>query len=133
MEAQHAVYSLFRRWLDKTEGLLIQQLSKKKIGVTHELRKQMHKDLRARGMGYLEGEISMLTRGRYVDMGVGRGHSLSGSSRGSFDLDSGRKGRKPKKWYSRTFYGRLHDLYGAIGYELAEQTLSSIKQSIKKA
>ncbi|REE01106.1 hypothetical protein [Marinoscillum furvescens] len=119
--------------MNKTEGLLIQQLVRQGIGVTHELRKQLHQELRSKGEGYLEGEFTMLTYGRYVDMGVGRGKSLGMSTRGSLDLDKGRKARKPKKWYSKTFYGRLYDLYGAIGYQISQEVLSGIKEPLKAA
>lgn len=134
MEPQQRLYILFRQWLDRTEGILIQQLQKQKIGITHALRNQLRKDLQVKGEGYLEGNITMLTRGRYIDMGVGRGQSLSGSTRGSFShLEDGRSGRKPKKWYSRTFFSRLYDLYGAIGYEIVEECIQTVKEPIQTA
>ncbi len=131
MDPQSEIYILFSRWLTKTEAILRHELRKRKIGVTDDLFKELTTDIQVRGQAVLEGNLTMLTRGRFIDMGVGRGHSLGGS-RGSFDLDSGRtrKGRKPKKWYSRPWHGRLHSLYGAIGYSLVEQSIASIKDPI---
>ena len=125
-----ALSKLFGRWLKVSKQRLLMELRAKKVGDTDQLYRQLSTESKWAGTTII-GELTMLVRGRFVDMGVGRGHSTKGSTRGIFDLASGRGGRKPKRWYSRTWYGRLHSLHGAIGYKMMEQAIDTIKSGIK--
>ncbi len=125
------VYRLFDRWLAKTKSVLLLELSKQGIGVTDELSKSLDENLIALGGGYLRGEISFLTRGRFVDMGSGKGYKAGGVRVGG-DLSRGKKLRRPKKWFSRVMYGRLNDLQGAVGFKIMEQAVEAIKQPMNK-
>jgi len=58
-----------------------------------------------------------------VDMGAGKQ-----STQENYRLIS--TGRKPKKWYSPIFFGRLGKLRGAIGYQMSEQVIQSIRQEL---
>ena len=60
-------------------------MKKRGVGVTDDLYRSVNSEFRQLAKGYLEGDTSFLVRGRFVDMGVGRG-STRGSTRGSFNL-----------------------------------------------
>lgn len=101
------------------------------IGESDDLRNSLSSNMKRLATGYLEGEISFLERGRFVDMGSGRGYSFGRSTRGDMDLQEGRhkKGRKPKKWYGKVFYGRLNDLQGAVGLKLMDAVTEALRQA----
>lgn len=123
------VEAFFRHWLAYNEQIFRDEIQKRNIGVKEELIKSFHHEMRRLGHGYLEGEHYFFDRGRFVDMGVGRGHGrgeLTSSSR-SEGWDRGRKGRKPNPWYSPAFYGRLNDLMGAVGARFHEKALKKVK------
>lgn len=122
----------FSRWVKRTEEILVGQLAAKKIGVTDDLKRSVQSRMITMADGYLRGEFMFMERGRFVDMGAGRG---SNTDRSLYDMDdayTNRKKRKPKKWYSRPFYGRLNDLEGAIGYAIMEQAIDEVKRPLKE-
>lgn len=106
-------------WNRRTLRLLRYEMGRKKVGDTGELNRNISESTRSVG-NLVIAETSMLVRGRFVDAGYGkgqgRGHAATLSK------------RQPKKWYSPTFYGRLNDLQGVLGYNLMEQTLTAIKK-----
>lgn len=62
--------------------------------------------------------------GKFVDMGVGKGVKLEDVKSGGADYRAGEGGhrRRPKKWYSKTFYAEVQKLtrilaekYGKLG------------------
>ncbi len=134
-QSSKAVEQLFRRWLAKTvDERMVQELKKRGIGVTDELQQSLRQNMRRLAEGYLQGNITFDESGRFVDMGSSRGYSFGKrTSQGTFD-DSDRgtsfkrsaRGRRPKPWYSKTLYGRLNDLQGAIGYEMMEQSINTL-------
>jgi hypothetical protein len=67
--------------------------------------------------------------GRFVDMGVGRGHSIEDKAGKAAAMDQieKRKGRNPKKWY-RIFFARLNALEGAIGIKVMEKSVEAVKE-----
>lgn len=127
------VEQFFSNWLKHNEEIFRDEIKDKAIGDKNELARSFNHELKRLGEGFLEGGHFFLTRGRFVDMGVGRGHgrgALTSSSR-SEGWSRGRKGRKPKKWYSPAFYGRLNDLMGATGARISEQAIRNIKEEFK--
>ncbi len=64
--------------------------------------------------------------GRFVDMGVGRPPAFE-TIKSNGDQLTG-KSRRPRKWYSKTFYGSLDDLYQMLieGYQF--RSLQVIKE-----
>lgn len=120
--------SLFDRWVSKTEDILLDQLSEKKIGITEDLRNSLRSEIVNVGDGFMVGRFYFLQRGRFVDMGAGRGSESNSRGEG---LKVGRKARRAKPWYSKPFYGRLNALQGAIGAQLSEQVISNIKGALK--
>lgn len=124
-QANEDVARLLAGWLERTETKLREQIQKRNIGVTDELVGSIASEMRRMAEGFLEGDLVFDESGRFVDMGVGRGHALG--SRGALESTRGAIGRKPKPWYSRTYYGRLNDLQGAIGYKLMERAIDAVK------
>jgi hypothetical protein len=120
--------SIFRKWVKGTFDILIQNIDDLDVKDSEDLRKSLNSRVVEIGRGYLQGEFSFEEHGRFQDMGAGR-KRLSEST-----VD--RKGRKlkvrkPKKWYSRPFYGRINDLQGVMGYELMESAVETIKSELK--
>ncbi len=123
------VESFFARWLWRNEQIWQQQIRDKGIGDSQELIKSFRHNLKKLANGYLEGEHEFKTRGRFVDMGVGRGTDrTSRLGRYEEDWSKGRAGRKPKRWYTRALYGRLNDLLGATGARLGEEAIRMTKE-----
>ncbi|MCJ8334931.1 MAG: hypothetical protein MJH10_11870 [Epibacterium sp.] len=113
--------AFFEQWLRRTVAIMEGRIRDMGIGDTDDLRDSLAHEMRRLSTGYLEGEISFLERGRFVDMGSGRGYSFGKSHRTDLHAQGREaKGRKPKKWYGRVFYGRLNDLQGAVGLKLMD-------------
>lgn len=85
------------------------------------------------------GKILFNEYGRYVDMGVGRGHKLGSglqtlqanilASQGN--TRSVARARKPAKFYSPVAYGKLNGLIEDIAYGLTEETKTAIKKQLE--
>jgi hypothetical protein len=137
-QQENEVYQLVERWLNKTVMYHHEAIDKLKVKDTAALRRSVRAELSKLADGYLEGKLFFDEHGRFVDMGSGRGYSFGKkTNRGRFDMEVGRKSRmrerKPRKWYSKVFYGRLNDLQGALGYKLMEQAISSVKDELTLA
>ena len=117
---------ILRRWLEGTEEALLYEIGRKRIGISRELRNTLKADISKLG-SLLRSEVAFLDRGRFVDMGVGRGQKVAQLSQRPKSLRS----RRPKPFYSPTVYGRLDMLAGALGIEFSEQFLSSMKENLK--
>lgn len=126
------VRKLMDRWVAKTTAIMKEEMQKKGIGITDDLAKSLSSEVTALADGYIQGEFSFLVRGRFVDMGAGNGYK-NALSRDSGSIKRGRKLRKPKKWYSRVFYGRLSDLRGAVGYKIMEEAIGAVTKPLKNA
>ncbi len=126
------VESLLAGWLAKNEEIFRDSLRTKKVGDTDELYNSFRHEIKRLAQGFLEGSHSFAVRGRFVDMGAGRGSDQSLSNKQSYNWTEGRsKGRKPKKWYSPAFYGRLNTLEGAVGLRLMETAIETVKNVVK--
>lgn len=125
------VEQFVRRWAARTEQVWQEEIRKQKIGDTRELSKSFSHEINIMVGGFINVAFKFLGRGRMVDAGKGRGQ---GRSIGRFDEDwgKGRKGRRPKVWYSRALYGRINDLMGATGAKMSETAMKTIKEGIPK-
>lgn len=127
-------FEVVRRWSERTKRVLLYELGKHKIGISKDLEKSLEEKVFTSGTDIIS-QLSFLTRGRFVDMGAGRRPKLEARSaklgpyRSKFE--GSRKGRKPKKWYTRALYGRLNDLQGVLGYKMMEQAIEAIKENIE--
>jgi hypothetical protein len=122
---------ILTRWFDRTEYILRLEKRKLDIGITEELDKSLNTAVHQRANDLLVGELEFLVRGRFVDMGAGRKRKVLESRDGNGDLLKVKK-RKPKKWYSRAFYGRINDLQGVLGYKLMESAIDSVKDPLEQ-
>ena len=123
------IFRTLTRWTARTEMLLNLELDKKNIGESHQLRRSLKSRTFAKSNAVFEAQIDFLIRGRFVDMGVGRPRKIESRDTNA-ELIPG--GRKPKKWYSRTFWGRLNDLQGVLGYRMMESAIQAIKEPLKE-
>lgn len=116
---------IFRKWLSKTVEILEEERVRLKVQDSKKLKKSLRQTVINVAADVLGGEIHFLTRGRFVDMGAGR-------KRKAAQLRTRKriKKRKPKKWYSPAFYGRLNDLQGALGVQLMEKSLQAIRDEL---
>ena len=121
---------LLTDWTRRTE--LVLRLQKKRLGVddTNELDKSLSGKVRQQADAMLESELAFLVRGRMVDMGAGRARKIESRATNAELLTA--KTRKPKKWYSRAYYGRINDLQGIIGYQLMESAIRAVKDPLEE-
>jgi hypothetical protein len=108
------IHDLMSQWSSRTRDILEGNLVRMNIGISNKLSQSLREETTTSG-DMVKSSLSMLARGRFRDMGAG-----SGSRANS-------KKRKPKKWYSRAYYGRLSSLYGAIGYKMSQDTMSALR------
>lgn len=119
-------------WAARTEAVLKESIKKLGIGVTDELYASLKTQVIEKGGDLIDINLTFLARGRYVDMGAGQGYA-----KGVFEgVASNREkliGRKPKKWYSKPFYGRINALMGITGAALSEAAVKAIIEPLKEA
>jgi hypothetical protein len=127
---EQRVLKLLTSWTQRTEYILRLEIEKNKIGDTGSLEKSLKSEVMRLSEEKLEAQFEFLTRGRFVDMGAGRNYRKLESRQGNEMLLNASK-RKPKKWYSRAFWGRLNDLQGAIGYQLMEEAIDTVKKNLE--
>lgn len=111
----------------RTEVIFHREITRLKIGETTQLDKSIEQEVQRKSAAMLEGAFEFLLRGRFVDMGAGKGATKLETREGNRQLLSKGKTRRPKKWYSRAFWGRLNDLQGVLGYKLMESSIDSVK------
>lgn len=91
--------------------------------------------------------LSFAEWGRFLDMGVSKGHPLGGAKETIKQLSTTSKKRKykqrnkkqkekpkkrnPRKLYSPIVYGHLNRLISTIAYGFTEETITRIKNTIK--
>lgn len=135
MAAESTVAELFEvlaEWGRRTDLVLRAEIGKLGIGVTEELLASVRYRVfqEAAGAGY---DLSFLDYGRFVDMGVGRGHGMDAKierqkTNAALIRSQRKKERKPKKWYSRAFYGRLNTLNGVVSGAMVERAVKAVQQ-----
>ena len=118
-----------QEWADRTDQILLDQLARKDIGITDELRTSVRSKVHQLAGEQIRFDLSFLSYGRYRDMGAGRPAEKI-ESRGATAARlhaASLKGRKPAKWYSRPFYGRLHALSGVVSTSVVEQAIAAVR------
>ncbi len=116
-------------WTERT--LYILRLEKRKLDVddTKALDASLDGKAIQASNEKLHSEIEFLLRGRFVDMGAGRKSSKIETRDGNARK---LKLRRPKKWYSRAFWGRINDLQGVFGFKLMEAAIRSVKDPLEE-
>ena len=120
---QEFVEHELQEWGSLVETRLEQALDARGVGVTDALRASLAFRV-MRGSGSNKGSYQLLFNesGRMVDMGSGRGvRGLQSDTRKESAVKkSNANVRKPKKWYSKTFYGSLNNLITRLSRNYAE-------------
>jgi hypothetical protein len=124
-------------WAKITIQLWKKNMSRMKIGQNSSgdlYRSFKFKVIAASGGNVDRIEFAFTYYGKFLDMGVGKGTKLGDRpiSRGSRVLADKMLGtaRKPKKWYSRTFYGEAHRLFEILQKEYGRKAQVVISENI---
>lgn len=129
-DALQEYIELAEDWAHRTENLLLSEIKRLNIGVTDELYNSLSSKVVQEASGMVNINLTFLLKGRYVDMGAGRGYA-----KGKIETTRTNRERvtvrKPKKWYSKPFYGRLNALMGVTGAKLSEQAVASVIEPLK--
>ena len=103
-------------WLDKIERLRIQY--------SYQLADSFVNHVISHSNGDVQRiEFAFNYYGKFVDMGVGKGVSLE-------DVSSPDVRRKPKPWYSRTFYAEVQKLAKLLAEKYARKGVLVIVENI---
>lgn len=128
------VLEVVHDWEKSVHKVLQGRLSKLKVGDTGELSRSIKTDVMMRSEGMIYIELTMRARGRFRDMGVGRGvdfeTALMNTER---DKSRGAKrARTPNYWYSRAFFGRLNSLQSALGYKAMHEVSEMVHSAFDR-
>lgn len=103
-------------WLDKIERL--------KIQYSYQLADSFANHVISHSNGDVQRiEFAFNYYGKFVDMGVGKGVTLE-------DVSSSGTTRKPKPWYSRTFYAEVQKLGRLMAEKYARKGVLTIIENI---
>ncbi len=112
-------------WLDK--------ITKLNIGYHFDLERELAVSIRQNPGGLPSVvEFSFPFYGKMVDMGVGKGVKLEDVRSGAKDYSSGEGGhrRRPKKWYSKTFYSEVQKLTAILAEKYGKMGALAIVENI---
>ena len=124
-------------WAKITIQLWRKNLSRMKIGQNSS--GDLHRSFKYKVIAGARGNVERIEfafnyYGKFLDMGVGKGTKLGDRpvSRGSRVLADKMLGgvRKPKKWYSRTFYGEAQRLFEILQKEYGRKAQVVISENI---
>jgi hypothetical protein len=107
---------VIRIWLDKIAQL--------KINYSYQLADSFVNHIISHANGNVQMiEFAFNYYGKFVDMGVGRGVTLE-------DVGSPGINRKPKPWYSRTFYSEVQKLVKIMAEKYARKGAMAIVENV---
>lgn len=112
------IIKIAAEWVQRNERIFIREQARKRIGITRSLKRSMSHRVKTNG-DTIEAYNQFLRRGRFVDMGVGKGVKVK--------QRSPKLKRRAKKWYSPAWYGRLNDLQGVVQTQMNEEALNIIR------
>ncbi len=128
LEFQKVQLDWFRDELKKS---IYDQLQKRRIGVTEDLKKSVETFSNDASAG-----MNMQAIGRLVDMGAGRGYKTAGMGKAELrerrQANAGKKIRKPKPFYNRTVWGLSSRLITKLTHEFVEQSTTELKKTLTK-
>jgi hypothetical protein len=114
-------------WGDYVEQKMREALNSLDVGYSDELLRSLsHTVVAANANHKGRYEQRFMEYGRFVDMGAGRGLQTEANKQRALRRKKA-KGRKPKKWYSKTFYGSLNKLIGALSRNYAQFAMQQIR------
>lgn len=139
---QISTEELANRWAHIVVDRWMAAIKRYKIGVTGELQRSFEKELKKANGDVDQVIFKFLVRGRFSDMGVGRGVSIGervlqrrfDQYRGVDGRAQNRQARRKKPWYTKTFYrevAKFRDLYQAqYGQQIAGLLESGLNDTI---
>ena len=110
------------------------QANKLKSNATGEAINSVAYTTAAQGSGAV-AQLSFKEYLRFVDMGVGRGHPLGGTSSMQITLMAHKKtgaARKPKKVYSKPAWSKITYLQNQLLYGFSEEAIRALKEEINE-
>lgn len=125
------VRAFLENFQEKNKAILLREMKKQGIGQSEDLYRKLSVAMEEKTVGLFHLELVMLRRGRFVDMGVGRGVPIEKVKAPRQRSRGAKRKRRAKKFYSKPFYGRLNDLQGAVGYKMMEEAQQIVRQAIK--
>ena len=104
---------VLKQWINKIIAL--------KLTDTHALYDSFHHHIISNAGGDIQKiEFAFLYYGKFLDMGVGKGQKI------------GEEGdRKPKKWFSATFFANTQKLKEILAEKYAEKAQTTIAVAVK--
>ena len=126
-----SLYKVASDWAKYTGERLGESILKKNIGKSQELIRSIKSNVFGGEMAPEKIVLSYLMRGKFVDMGVGKGQKL-GDIKGNREVlaAAGLKGRRAKKWYSKTIYAETNKLADILKNNYGKQATNMIKENI---
>ena len=107
-------------WADILTEHWLDRMHKLKIGSSFELENSIRYSILG---GEVPTEVRMMFNyyGKFVDMGVGAGVPLGAGqmARQDYAVGEGGSRRRPKKWYSKTFFAEVKRLAEILGEKYA--------------
>ncbi len=127
------VEALASDWMRRNDEVLKKELRKLKVGITDELYQVIRSTMHQKASAMLQVDLNFFTYGRFRDMGAGRKAKIESSENKKelYKAKNPKGGRKPAKWYSRPFYGRLHALNGVLSAKIIEQSIQAVTGPLK--
>lgn len=114
-------------WARRTDQILLNQFDRYGIGVTDELAASVRSKVYELAGEQIRYDLSFLVSGRFRDMNVGRPRAIETRDLAREQLQArGYTDRKPAKWYSKPFYGRLNALSGVVSASLVEKAIKVV-------
>jgi hypothetical protein len=128
------IQNALERYFDEVKPAVRVLIRRQKVGVTEHLVNSLASRVFKETAG-ARGELLFDESGRFIDMGVGKGHKLGGlkASKAAFSRSSSPQGpgdRKPKKIYSRVAYGKLTALQNHLLHGYTEEAIAQIKNGM---
>lgn len=129
------IQAQLHEWGIIVEAELRYAMGKYKIGVTNDLLRSLKFQVMS-ATGANKGSLKLYFNeyGRFVDMGRGKGYGIaetSATKNAIVEKSKSSHHRKPKKWYSKKFYGNLNKLVNALAYNYSTWSAENIKKSFE--
>lgn len=134
MSAEKPIQSLtllVQNWSKYLKQDLAKVILKKKIGITGVLASSIKYRIEYDNDGPTKVVFEFSHYGQFVDMGVGKGQKL-GDVKGNTTIAKaiGIKGRRPKKWYSKTIYPQANQLSAMLREQYGINALDIVKDTL---
>ncbi len=119
-------------WARYAAERLQRSITKRRIGSSGDLSYSILYRLSA----IANGDISSAAHefnyyGKFVDMGVGRGQKIENVKSNAEIIRVVGGGRRPKKWFSKTYYAEVAELRNLLLVKYGETAAQNIKETIQ--